>query len=92
MTRTFLPVASLALLSAACASEEVPPQPDPAKVEHLLARLETEATAVAPAAEKPAFPEKTEETLTKADRLVDSLEKVPTERIDPSLAEALIVR
>jgi hypothetical protein len=93
MTRPLIILASLASLSGACAREQAPPQPDPVNVERLIAHLETNALAVAgPAADEPSLPLKAEETVSKADRLMVSLEKMPSERIAPSVAEALIAR
>jgi hypothetical protein len=76
---------ALALLPllAACGTGEAAPEPDPAHVERLLARLEPEPAAA------PALPE---EKLAKADRLVGALEKVEPKRIDPSVAETLLAR
>jgi hypothetical protein len=90
MTRPLLILASLALCG--CAREPAPPQPDPASVERLIAHLETNAVAAAIPAAEPGLPVKAEETVAKADRLVVSLEKIPSERIAPSVAEALIAR
>ena len=93
MTKALVPALLLTALCAACANEEAVPQPDPAKVERLLAHLETQAANTAePVAAGPALPEGVEERLTKADGMVESLEKVPAERLDPSVAEALIAR
>lgn len=81
------------LLLGACAAEAPPPAPDPAQVEQLLTILESQAVAAAPApAAIPPVPEAAQEKLGKADRLVGSLEKMPSDRLDPSLAEALIAR
>lgn len=82
----------LALLGA-CAAESRAPAPDPAKVEQLLTVLESQAEAAPPApAARAEVPDAAQEKLGKADRLVGSLEKMPSERLDPSVAEALLTR
>jgi hypothetical protein len=76
----------LTLLCAACAEQA--PSPAPGQVERLLVRLEAERQDTADLL----LSDKQREKLNRAERLVAPLEKLPAEKIDPSVAEALIAR
>jgi hypothetical protein len=75
------------LLAGACAGEKAP-VPAPGQVERLLVRLETNRQDEA----AQLLTDKQRERLARAERLVAPLEKLPAEKIDPSVAEALIAR
>jgi hypothetical protein len=64
----FLPLACIGC------TEEPRPQPDPAKLEALVATLEAAGA----------------EEAGKAERLINSVEKIPPERIDPKVALAVV--
>ncbi|MDT9598299.1 hypothetical protein [Sphingosinicella rhizophila] len=70
------------------------PQPDAAQLERLLARLETCSGSCPSETPSPAFvrglPVNFDEKVRDADRLVPAIERLPTDKIDPSLAVALI--
>jgi hypothetical protein len=81
MIRTFVPIL-FAGLAAGCA-EAPPPKADPAQVERLLAGLQAGDAALPPALEARA---------AKVDRVAGTIAKVEPQRVDPSLAAALITR
>jgi hypothetical protein len=82
MTRLALPVLLFCLIAACSSTEEQ--AADPAKVERLLASLESGSdTGLSPA---------TETRLRKADRLAGAIARVEPKRIDPKLAVALLAR
>lgn len=81
-------LAKFLLLSIACVgcAGENPTPADPAAVERLLARLEARQAADADRL----LSGKGRDKLNRAERLVAPLEKLPPEKIDPSVAAALV--
>ncbi len=82
MTRCVLPLL-LACLAGACSSAKEQ-TPDPAKVERLLASLESPSD--------PRLSPEAEVKLRHADRLAGVISRVEPKRIDPKLAVALLAR
>ncbi len=74
----------LGIACAGCSSEE-PPAPDPAAVEQLLVRLESQQGG-----NLDRLPRKTRQKVQRAERLVAPLEKVQADKINPNLALAFV--
>ena len=81
--RNAFAVAAACLIVSACA-EKPQPQPDPEALERLLASAEAEA---APAQAKGAS-----DNATEIDRLESSIQKLDVDRVDPTLAAAIVAR
>ena len=67
---------------AACAEREPEPQAQPRELQLLLSRLDNSAE----------LPPAARDKLARAERLVAPLDKLDADKIDPSVAEALVAR
>ena len=84
---------SLSTLFAAClvcsaCAEEQQPQPDPVALERLLASAEAEAAPPQAAAASKAAGD----NVADIDRLESSIQKLDVDRVDPTLAAAIVAR
>ena len=79
---------TLVLACSACTREEAAPEPDPAALDRLLASLEAEASA----AESSGVPVEEGEKPAELDRLEGTIQKLDVDRVDPTIAGALIAR
>ena len=85
--RTAFTIVAACLICSACA-EKPQPQPDPVALERLLAS--TEAEAVPPQAA--AASSGGGDNAADIDRLENSIQKLDVDRVDPTLAAAIVAR
>ena len=83
MIRVLVPLFLAAAATLGCAESEPPEPADPQALERLLVRLDAAPETLTPAAR---------DKLARAERLAAPLEKLEADKIDPSVAEALIAR
>jgi hypothetical protein len=82
----FFALAAPALLAAGCADAPEPARsPDAAKLDRLVATLESEAAAARTPGEVP-------EQLAQADRVAGTVTRLSPERIDPNLVATFVAR
>jgi hypothetical protein len=82
----FFALAAPALLAAGCADAPEPARsPDAAELDRLVATLESEAAAARTPGEIP-------DQLAQADRVSNTVARLPAERIDPNLVATFIAR
>ena len=88
--RLIILIAPLTALAAACGNAP-PPQPDPEKLERLIATVEATERAIANEDGKPVEKAlKVREKASKAERFVETLDKSLPKEVNPTAAEAIL--